>query len=70
MMQQIVLLVGLGVVLASCAGFGQCPGYGSCTGHATAGVYDTADLYLDKQGFPLPGYAYMRFPTYNSGTSR
>jgi len=70
MLHRIVLLSAIGLSLTACAGIGQCPGYGTCTGQATSGVYDTADLYLDKQGFPLPGYAYMRFPPYTSGESR
>jgi len=61
MLARMAVLMSLGLLLASCAGFGQCPGYGPCTGRAMSGPYDLADLYSDPLGFPIPGFADFKY---------
>jgi hypothetical protein len=67
MIARLVLLLAAGFALASCAGFGTCPGAGPCTGRAVASPYDLADQYVDAQGYPLPGWAQMKYGTEGGG---
>jgi hypothetical protein len=65
-----VFLFGASLALASCAGFGQCQGVGPCTGKMITGPYDQADLYVDAQGFPVPGWAMMKYGPDSSDGNR
>lgn len=69
MIVRAMLFLCAGLALAACAGFGQCPGAGPCTGRVAASPYDQADLYVDAKGYPLPGWAQMKYGT-ESGSSR
>lgn len=60
---RIVILGMAGSALVACAAVQNPPQFLSqAAGERTVGIYDQADRYLDKQGFPLPGYSEMRFP--------
>lgn len=68
MIERILLLLAAGFALASCAGAVDCPAYGPCTaGRTVASPYDFADLYVDAQGYPLPGWAQMKYGTEGGG---
>lgn len=62
-MIRVFFLAGLLPFLAAC-GTGN-PYYNSTAGGA--GPYDWGDRFLDAQGFPLPGWAYIHFGTGDSG---
>jgi len=51
-----LILAALATLLAAC-GTGN-PAYNATAGGA--GPYDVSDKFLDAQGFPLPGWAYVR----------
>jgi len=53
-----LLFAALMLLLATCGGTGN-PAYYSVAGGA--GPYDYSDKFLDAQGFPLPGWASVRF---------
>ena len=55
-MIRLLILAGLLPFLAAC-GTGN-PAYNSTAGGA--GPYDLSDKFLDAQGFPLPGWDYVR----------
>lgn len=52
-----LFLAGLAPLLLGCGGTGN-PAFTSTAGGA--GPYDVSDKFLDAQGFPLPGWAYVR----------
>ena len=56
MFHRLLILVGLLSLLAAC-GTGN-PAYIATAGGA--GPYDWGDRFLDAQGFPLPGWDYVR----------
>jgi hypothetical protein len=56
MIHRWLILAGLVSMLAAC-GTGN-PAFNSTAGGA--GPYDVSDKFLDAQGFPLPGWLYMR----------
>ena len=57
------------LLLAGCAaqsGYGECAG-GPCTARATTSPYNQADRFVDSQGYPLPGWAQMKYGTEGGG---
>lgn len=56
MIHRLLILAALVPVLVAC-GTGN-PAFNSTAGGA--GPYDVSDKFLDAQGFPLPGWSYMR----------
>ena len=69
MMIRTLVLAVSGLILASCAGFGQCPGYGACASRGTTGPYDLADEYTAPNGYPVPGFANLKYGDSSDGSS-
>ena len=61
MLTRTLVLALSGLILASCAGFGQCPGYGACSGRAMTGPYDQADLYSSPDGKMVGGFGNLKY---------
>lgn len=57
----ILVLLAVCLALSTCTDLGACPGYGPCTGKVATGPYDESDFYVDSQGWPLPGWAIMKY---------
>ena len=58
MTYRLLVLAAMTSILAAC-GAGN-PAFNSTAGGA--GPYDLSDKFLDAQGFPLPGWDFMRDP--------
>ncbi len=52
-MKTALMLIGLVAILAACTADNPMPSAGT-------GPYDQSDRFLDAQGFPLPGWLYVR----------
>lgn len=69
MMVRLMLCLFAALFLAGCAaqsGSGDCAG-GPCTARATTGPYNQADRFVDSQGYPLPGWAQMKYGPESGG---
>ena len=59
-----------GLLLAGCAAqsgrYGECAG-GPCTARAMTSPYNQADRFVDAQGYPLPGWAQMKYGPESGG---
>lgn len=64
MIHRLLIATSIAAMLAACSGTGN-PAFNSTAGGA--GPYDVGDKFLDAQGFPLPGWANMRFGNGGSG---
>ncbi len=65
-MVRFAVVAGFGFLLTACAmasGVPQQPGVPLTMQPAGAGTYDQADQYEDANGFPLPGWGYVKNPT-------
>jgi hypothetical protein len=61
-MRQLMVAGALAFLLLGCMNGSYGPGNGTPAAHST-GIYDQADQFEDAMGFPLPGWAYMKYPS-------
>jgi hypothetical protein len=61
-MRQLLVAGALAFLLLGCMNGGYGPGDGTPAARST-GINDQADQFEDAMGFPLPGWAYMKYPS-------